>query len=70
MRVKNVVLWVEQVQLVEQVVEVGAKFNFRVLADDLHGRKTERLAERRVDVEVSRSREYVAVNSRNGWNWA
>jgi len=68
--VKNIVLRVVQIQLVEQVVEVGAKFDLRVFANDLEGWKSEGLAERRVHVKVTRAGEYAAMNSREAWKWA
>src|SRR5262249_22150996 len=55
-----------EVDLVKQVVEIGANLNFAVLANQFHVWQTKRLAELRVDVEVSRSCERIACNSRNG----
>src|SRR6266853_3357275 len=56
-----------QIKFVEQVVEIGAKLDSCVFANDLEGRKTKRLAECGVHIEVARPSEHIAVNSRGGW---
>src|SRR5205823_5586865 len=64
MRVHDVILNVGQVQLVEQIVEVHAKFDFTVFANDFHVGQAKRLAECGVDVEIAGTRESIACNSR------
>ena len=50
--------------MVEEVIEVGAEFEFRTLSQYPHLREPELLAERGIDVEVTGPAERVATNSR------
>src|SRR5258707_11345410 len=56
-----------QIKFVEQVVEVSAELNLGVFANDFECRKTKRLAECGVHIEVARPSEQIAVNSGSGW---
>src|SRR5580693_9998196 len=64
MRVQDLRLRVRQVQLVEQVVEVHAKLEFRTLAKNSHFWQAKGLAERGIDIEIARARERVTGDSR------
>lgn len=54
-----------QVELVEQVVEVGAELNLRAFSNYLHARQPKRLAESGIHIKVARARERIACNSRS-----
>src|SRR6266699_1718646 len=64
--VQDVSLKVGQIELVKQIVEVGAELKFGVFAQHRQLRYAERLAKSCVDSEVTRPGERVAGNSRNG----
>src|SRR4029453_5494309 len=66
---QDVGLDVLQVDLVEQVVEVGADVQFRGLPEASDGRDAEGLAQGRIDVQVARTTERVPSHAgclRNG----
>ena len=64
MGVGQVALYVEQIQLVEQVKEVGTEFQLGALAEDFHVGESEGLAQRGVDIKISRPRKCVALDAR------
>jgi len=68
--VLDVRLRIEQIQLVEQVIEVSAKFQFRVFTQDWQFRQPERLTEGCVHIEVPRPSKGVTSNPRRCWNGA
>src|SRR5215831_21161990 len=68
--IHDVILYVHEVQLVKQVVEVGTEFESRVLAQNFRIGQPERLAQSRIYVDVSRTVERIALDSRRCGDWA
>ena len=64
MGVVQVALHVEQIQLVEQVKEIGTEFQLGALAEDFHVGESEGLAQRGVDIKISWPGECIALDTR------
>ena len=59
----EVALDIEEIQVVEQIKEIGTEFQLGTLAEDFHVGESEGLAQSCVDIKISRPGEYIALHT-------
>src|SRR3977135_3569414 len=60
----EVALDIEEIQVVEQVKEIGTELELGAFTEDFHVGESEGLAQGCVDIKISRSRECIALHTR------